>query len=165
MTRDEKVTRLIQLLKEENPGYAVIQIPDGAEERRRLLRSLMNVRWPGEASPEYLGFRMSCCRKRRGRKGSYSRKSSRQSGRHFQRQNFGTGTGLPSGRETSPGLRRTPLSMRPTASCWGVLFLPRLYRQCHPFRGRDPAPQRMRPDHGRRRPGRENRTGQDHSRL
>lgn len=56
MTRDEKVTRLIQLLKEENPGYAVIEIPDGAEERRRLLRSLMNVRWPGEASPEYLGL-------------------------------------------------------------------------------------------------------------
>ena len=56
MTRDEKVTRLIQLLKEENPGYAVIEIPDGPEERRRLLRSLMNVRWPGEASPEYLGL-------------------------------------------------------------------------------------------------------------
>lgn len=56
MTRDEKVTRLIQLLKEENPGYAVIEIPDGSEERRRLLRSLMNVRWPGEASPEYLGL-------------------------------------------------------------------------------------------------------------
>ena len=56
MTRDEKVTRLIRLLKEENPGYAVIEIPDGPEERRRLLRSLMNVRWPGEASPEYLGL-------------------------------------------------------------------------------------------------------------
>lgn len=56
MTRDEKVTRLIQLLKEENPGYAVIEIPDGPEERRRLLRSLMNVRWPGEASTEYLGL-------------------------------------------------------------------------------------------------------------
>lgn len=54
MTREQKVDRLIRLLIEENPSYGVIQEPVNYEEKRRLLRSLMNVRWPGEASEEYL---------------------------------------------------------------------------------------------------------------
>ncbi len=54
MTREEKVDKLIQLLKKECPGYGVIQEPENCQEKRRLLRSLMNVRWPGEAGEEYL---------------------------------------------------------------------------------------------------------------
>lgn len=53
MTREEKTERLIAYLKSENPGYASIQEPVDQYGKRRLLRSLMNVRWPGDASEEY----------------------------------------------------------------------------------------------------------------
>lgn len=54
MTREERVTDLIYYLKNENEGYAAIQEPVDYNGKRRLLRSLMNVRWPGVASEEYL---------------------------------------------------------------------------------------------------------------
>lgn len=54
MTREQRVRSLINYLKKENDGYASIMEPVNYHEKRNLLRSLMNVRWPGEASPEYL---------------------------------------------------------------------------------------------------------------
>ena len=54
MTREQRVRSLINYLKMENDGYASIMEPVNYHEKRNLLRSLMNVRWPGEASPEYL---------------------------------------------------------------------------------------------------------------
>ena len=54
MTREEKIDWLIQYLKKENAGYAAIQEPVNLVEKRRLLRSLMNVRWPMEASDKFL---------------------------------------------------------------------------------------------------------------
>lgn len=56
LTREEKVQSLIKYLKKENTGYAAIQEPVDAYERRRLLRSLMNARWPGWASEEFLNL-------------------------------------------------------------------------------------------------------------
>ena len=53
MTREQKVSTLIQYLKHENQGYASIPDPIDEGEQRRLLRSLMNVRYPGHASAEY----------------------------------------------------------------------------------------------------------------
>ena len=53
MTREQKVSTLIQYLKQENQGYASIPDPIDEGEKRRLLRSLMNVRYPGHASAEY----------------------------------------------------------------------------------------------------------------
>lgn len=54
MTREERVSTLIHYLKKENDGYASIMEPADYHEKRSLLRSLMNVRWPREADPEYL---------------------------------------------------------------------------------------------------------------
>lgn len=54
MNRSEKVSWLIRELKKENLGYAVIREPVGETEKRRLLRSLMNVRRPGRISEEFL---------------------------------------------------------------------------------------------------------------
>lgn len=54
MTREEKVTALIQYLKKENSGYAALREPVDEAGKRRLLRSLMNVRFPGWASEGYL---------------------------------------------------------------------------------------------------------------
>ena len=53
MTREQKVSTLIQYLKQENQGYASIPDPIDEGEQRRLLRSLMNVRYPGHESAEY----------------------------------------------------------------------------------------------------------------
>ncbi len=56
MTREERVESLIQYLKKENAGYASIQAPVNYMEKRRLLRSLMNARWPGWAADSYLAM-------------------------------------------------------------------------------------------------------------
>lgn len=54
MTREKRVRSLIEYLKKENDGYASLKEPVDYFEKRRLLRSLMNVRWPGWASDEFL---------------------------------------------------------------------------------------------------------------
>ena len=54
MTHSEKVSWLIRRFLKENPGYSVVKEPVGETEKRRLLRSLMNVRWPGDADEELL---------------------------------------------------------------------------------------------------------------
>lgn len=54
MTREERVDCLIAYLKKENSGYDTLQEPYDYEEKRRLLRSLMNVRFPMEISEEYV---------------------------------------------------------------------------------------------------------------
>lgn len=53
ISREERVKSLIAYLKKENPGYASIPEPVNEYESRRLLRSLMNTRWPGWASDEF----------------------------------------------------------------------------------------------------------------
>lgn len=54
MTREERVDSLIHFLMHEREGYEALQEPVNYEGKRRLLRSLMNVRWPGEASEDLL---------------------------------------------------------------------------------------------------------------
>ena len=53
LSREERVKSLIEYLKKENPGYASLPEPVNSHEQRRLLRSLMNTRWPGEAVEEF----------------------------------------------------------------------------------------------------------------
>lgn len=54
MTREERVSSLIDYLKREDYSYATLQKPVDYEGSRRLLRSLMNVRFPGGASEDFL---------------------------------------------------------------------------------------------------------------
>lgn len=54
MTREERVSSLVDYLKHEDSGYAALQEPVNYEEKRRLLRSLMNVRFPGDATEDFL---------------------------------------------------------------------------------------------------------------
>lgn len=53
MTREERVSSMIAYLKGENKGYESLQEPVDYTGKRRLLRSLMNVRWPGDATEQY----------------------------------------------------------------------------------------------------------------
>lgn len=54
MTREERVESLVDFLMREGKGYKAIQEPVDYEGKRRLLRSLMNVRWPREAADDFL---------------------------------------------------------------------------------------------------------------
>lgn len=54
MTREERVDSLITYLKNENPSYNTLQEPYDYEGKRKLLRSLMNVRFPMGMSEKYL---------------------------------------------------------------------------------------------------------------
>lgn len=54
MTQDERLDFLLRTLLAEREEYAAIRLPDGLADRRRLLRSLMNVRPPMPASEDFL---------------------------------------------------------------------------------------------------------------
>ena len=54
MTRQERVESLVHFLKHEREGYEAVPEPVDYEGKRRLLRSLMNVRFPGEAPEDFL---------------------------------------------------------------------------------------------------------------
>lgn len=54
MTHDQQRIFLIRALIEEQPRYRGLEIPGDEQGQRRLLRSLMNLRPPLPASPEFL---------------------------------------------------------------------------------------------------------------
>lgn len=54
MTQEERRVYLIKKLISEHPRYADIQIPADADEQKRLLRSLMNVRLAAPVDKEFL---------------------------------------------------------------------------------------------------------------
>lgn len=54
MTQEERRVYLIKKLISEHPRYADIQIPTDADEQKRLLRSLMNVRLAASVDKEFL---------------------------------------------------------------------------------------------------------------
>lgn len=54
MNQTERLLFLIDQLKNEDEEYRNLQVPDSYFQQTRLLRSLMNVRMPGEASKEFL---------------------------------------------------------------------------------------------------------------
>lgn len=54
MSQEERRRWLIQRLLEESPYYRNYRIPEEEQEQKVLLRSLMNVRMPGEIDQEFL---------------------------------------------------------------------------------------------------------------
>ena len=52
--QDRRLTELVEAFKEDSGQYRDIETPRDSEGRRRLLRSLMNIRMPGSMSPETL---------------------------------------------------------------------------------------------------------------
>lgn len=54
MTQNERLNFLIETLIDEQPQYSDIKIPDNTEDKKRLLRSLFNVRMPNSAGEDFL---------------------------------------------------------------------------------------------------------------
>lgn len=69
MTQTERRIRLIGLLKAELPEYRGIAVPDGPEDQKRFLRTLMNLRPPIPASEELLNLQDAYLTEERTRRG------------------------------------------------------------------------------------------------
>lgn len=64
MTQDERLDYLLRYLLAERKEYTEIHVPDTLSEKRRLLRSLMNVRPPIPASEDFLNVQDAYLRER-----------------------------------------------------------------------------------------------------
>ena len=53
-TQEERLDYLVEEFKADSGEYKDLNIPDNREEKRRILRSLMNIRMPKEISSEIL---------------------------------------------------------------------------------------------------------------
>ena len=69
MNRNEQMLRLITALLAEQPEYNSIKIPETAQERWRILRSLMNLRPPMPADPDFLALQDTFLQGETARKG------------------------------------------------------------------------------------------------
>ncbi len=49
-TQEERLDYLVEEFKADSDEYKDLNIPDNREEKRRILRSLMNIRMPKEIS-------------------------------------------------------------------------------------------------------------------
>ena len=54
MTQNERLNYLVEAFKADSGEYRNLAVPDNKEEKRRVLRSLMNIRMPGELDTETL---------------------------------------------------------------------------------------------------------------
>lgn len=54
MNQDDRRKYLIERLLKEQPAYTKLQIPHSTEEQKTMLRSLMNIREPGEMDTEFM---------------------------------------------------------------------------------------------------------------
>ena len=69
MNQTEKRLFLIRSLLDEQPGYRRMEIPAVEAEQKRILRSLFNIRMPGEISDEFLNVQDEYLREETKRKG------------------------------------------------------------------------------------------------
>ena len=53
-TQEERLDYLVEEFKADSDEYKDLRTPDNGDEKRRILRSLMNIRMPKEMSPEVL---------------------------------------------------------------------------------------------------------------
>ena len=54
ITQEQRLAKLVEALKEDSGQYAKVKTPEDCEGRKRLLRSLMNIRQPGDMPAEVL---------------------------------------------------------------------------------------------------------------
>lgn len=69
MTQEERLDALLALLLQERPEYAALPLPESPGEKRRLFRSLMNVRPPEPVSERFLALQDAFLQEETRRKG------------------------------------------------------------------------------------------------
>lgn len=113
MTLEERADYLIRYLLDEREEYQGIALPSGLEEKRRLLRSLMNVRPPAPVSEAFLDVQGAYLEERLAERGITSLNDLTP---------VRPGLYLWQGDITTLAVD-ADWSTQPTAECWGVLFL------------------------------------------
>ena len=63
MNQNERLDYLIEAFKEDSGEYKNLKVPVDIEEKKRILRSLMNIRMPREMNTEVLKYRMNILEK------------------------------------------------------------------------------------------------------
>ena len=69
MTQQERLNYLVEAFKADSGEYRNLAVPKDREEQRRVLRSLMNIRMPGELATETLRVQDAYLRERAAEKG------------------------------------------------------------------------------------------------
>ncbi len=69
MTQDQRLTWLVEAFKADSGEYRDLETPKGTEGRRRVLRSLMNIRMPGPLPARALAVQDDYLRQRAAEKG------------------------------------------------------------------------------------------------
>ena len=69
MTQEQRLDYLVEQFKEDSGEYADLQVGDSGEEKRRALRSLMNIRMPRELDEETLRVQDKYLQERTAEKG------------------------------------------------------------------------------------------------
>ena len=69
MTQEQRLNYLVEQFKEDSGEYADLQVGDSGEEKRRALRSLMNIRMPRELDEETLRVQDEYLKERAAEKG------------------------------------------------------------------------------------------------
>ena len=59
MTQTERLNYLVEAFIADSEAYRQIRVPEQEADRRRILRSLMNIRMPGEMAPETIAVHNS----------------------------------------------------------------------------------------------------------
>ena len=69
MTQEQRLDYLLEQFKEDSGEYAELQVGGSGEEKRRVLRSLMNIRMPRRLDAETLSVQDEYLRERAAEKG------------------------------------------------------------------------------------------------
>ena len=68
-TQNERLDYLVDAFKEDSDDYKQLTVPERVEEKRRILRSLMNIRMPGELREDVLRVQDEYLKERAAEKG------------------------------------------------------------------------------------------------
>ena len=68
-TQNERLDYLVDAFKEDSDDYKQLAVPERVEEKRRILRSLMNIRMPGELREDVLRVQDEYLKERAAEKG------------------------------------------------------------------------------------------------
>ena len=123
MTQDERLDCMLRYLLSERDETRGLALPADPGEKRRLWRSLVNVRPPELIDGAYLRTEDAYLQEELRRKGvtRLDGLTPVQPGLYLWQGDITSSPASTSGRGTSPPWRRTPSSTRPTAGCWAAL--------------------------------------------
>lgn len=139
MNREEQVRILIDYLKKENTGYASLADPVDYTGRRRLLRSLMNVRWPGEADPEYTRIQDELLKEEAEQKGIVEWGQLPTIGGQFPCETIKNVDKISLAGRYYKTFRRCDRKCGEQPDAWMFCAVSWMHRQCDPFGSRYPA--------------------------